>query len=134
MIESIVIVLLGLSGFFLSLYLRWKKAHKSDVFVCPLKGNCTEVIHSPYAKFFGLPVEVLGTVYYLLIAIAYAVRVGFPVATELIAAPLLAISFIALLFSAYLTFIQVVRLRKLCTWCLLSAAFCLSIFLLAVQA
>ncbi len=133
MIESIVIVLLGLSGFFLALYLRWKKAHKSEVFVCPLRGNCTEVIHSDYSKIFGAPVELIGTFYYLVIAIGYAFRVAMPAQTEVIAPSLFFITTFAMLFSAYLTFIQVVRLRKLCTWCLLSATFCLSIFLLAIQ-
>ena len=75
MIESIVIVLLGLSGFFLALYLRWKKAHKSEVFVCPLRENCTEVIHSDYSKIFGATVELIGTFYYLVVAIRYAFRV-----------------------------------------------------------
>ncbi len=133
MIESLVIVCLGLSGFFLALYLRWKKAHKSEVFVCPLRGNCTEVIHSDYAHFLGMPVELIGTMYYLLIAIAYASRVLFPSQTISLAAPLLLVSTLAMLFSAYLTFIQVVMIRKLCTWCLLSAVFCLCIFLLSVQ-
>lgn len=133
MIESIVIVLLGFSGFFLALYLRWKKAHKSEVFVCPLRGNCTEVIHSPYACFFGVPVEVIGALYYLLIAIGYALRVGFSNETLFLVIPLFAASTIALIFSSYLTFVQVVMIRKLCTWCLLSATFCLCIFLLAVQ-
>ncbi|MBI4438016.1 hypothetical protein HY631_03655 [Candidatus Uhrbacteria bacterium] len=133
MVESIVIVALGLAGFFLALYLRSKKARKATAFTCPLKGNCTEVIHSSYATFLSLPVELLGTAYYLLIAVGYGARVGFPAETLTLAFPLLMVSTLALLFSSYLTFIQVVRLRKLCTWCLLSAAFCLSIFLLAAQ-
>ena len=133
MTQSVVSALLGLAGFCLAYYLRCKKAHKGDVFVCPMKASCTEVIHSSFASFFGVPVELLGTLYYLSVTVGYSLRVALPLETVSLITPLLLLATIALTFSTYLTFIQLVRIRKLCTWCLLSAVLCLCIFLLAIQ-
>lgn len=132
MLESLSIVFIAFGGFLLSLFLFHKKRRKSEPFICPLRGRCSEVIHSDYSKFFGLPVEIIGLMYYASIALGHGLVLGFPHAMGWLDLALLVASMTAFLFSLYLTFIQVVALRKLCTWCLLSATFCLSIFVLTV--
>lgn len=132
MLESLSIVFIAFGGFLLSLFLFHKKRRKSEPFVCPLRGKCSEVIHSGFSKFLGVPVETLGLVYYALVALGHGLLLGFPDALGWLDLPLLIASSAAFLFSGYLTFIQVVTLRKFCTWCLLSATFCLLIFGLTV--
>lgn len=121
-------IFLGFSGFLLSLYIAHKKRRKTEHFVCPLRGNCTEVVHSPFSRFLGIPVEYLGLFYYAIIAIGYGFRATWPDLNGYLVIPLVFLSTFALLFSFYLTFIQVFTLRKLCTWCLISATFTLFIF------
>lgn len=133
MLESLSIVFIAFGGFLLSLFLFHKKRRKSEPFVCPLHGRCSEVIHSDYSKFLGIPVEVIGLVYYALIALGHGLVLAFPQTVSWFDLPLLIASATAFLFSLYLTFIQIVALRKLCTWCLLSATFCLFIFGLTVM-
>lgn len=128
MLESLSIVFIAFGGFLLSLFLFHKKRRKSEPFVCPLHGKCSEVIHSDYSRFLGIHVEILGLAYYALVALGHGVVLGFPQTLGWLNLPLLIASSAAFLFSMYLTFIQVVALRKLCTWCLLSAMFCLLIF------
>ena len=128
--ESLFIVFISFAGFLLSLYLFHKKRRKSERFACPLRGNCSEVIHSDYSKFFGIPVEVIGLVYYASISIGHGLVLGFHDAFGWLDLYLLLASTLAFFFSLYLTFIQLVSLRKICTWCLLSATFCLAIFVL----
>lgn len=128
MLESLSIVFIAFGGFLLSLFLFHKKRRKSEPFICPLRGRCSEVIHSDYSRFLGVPVENIGLIYYALIALGHGLILGFPHALSWLDLPLLIASTSAFLFSLYLTFIQIVALRKLCTWCLLSATFCLLIF------
>lgn len=132
MLESLSIVFIAFGGFLLSLYLFHKKRSKSEPFVCPLRGKCSEVIHSGYSRFLAIPVEILGMIYYATASIGHGFLLAFPETFAWSDVPLLFASVVALLFSLYLTFIQIVALRKLCTWCLLSATFCLLIFGLTV--
>jgi uncharacterized membrane protein len=131
--ELIINIFLGFAGFLLALYITHKKRRKSEHFVCPLRGNCTEVIHSDFSKFFGIGVEYLGILYYSIIAVGYGVRAMWPGFDENLVVFLLFLSTFALTFSLYLTFIQIFTLRKLCTWCLISAFFTLMIFIFSVS-
>lgn len=121
-------IFLGFAGLSLSIYIAHKKRRKTEPFICPLKASCSEVIHSDYSKFFGINVEYLGILYYALISIGYGLRATWPVSIEPITVILLFMSTFALLFSFYLTFVQVFTLKKLCTWCLVSAFMCVIIF------
>ncbi|MBT5808279.1 vitamin K epoxide reductase family protein [Candidatus Uhrbacteria bacterium] len=129
----IYIVFVAFGGFILSVYLHHKKRQKSEQFICPLRGKCSEVIQSNYSKFFGIPVELLGMAYYGLIAVGYGALIGFNVVSVWLAAILLLATTGAFAFSLYLTFVQIAALRKFCTWCLLSASFSTAIFVLAVS-
>ena len=132
MSEYIVIIFVAFAGLFLATYLMHKKRRKTEHLICPLKGNCSEVIQSKYSKFLGVPVEYLGMLYYAVIALGYGAVSLYPVTLEWLSLPLFLASIFAVVFSFYLTFIQLVTLQKICTWCLLSATFCLAIFLLAL--
>jgi uncharacterized membrane protein len=123
-----LVTIAAILGLFLSLYIRHKKANKK-VLVCPLKANCDDVIHSEYSKFFGIPVELMGMGYYILVALIYT---GLQFQPDLIPASailwVLGLTATALLFSLYLTIIQAIVLRQWCSWCLMSAGLCATIF------
>lgn len=129
----IVNIFLGFSGFLLSGYIAHKKRQKKEHFVCPLRGNCHAVIHSDYSKFFGLSIEYLGMFYYALIAIGYGLLSTFADLNRELLTILFFVSTFALVFSFYLTFLQIFTLRKFCTWCLTSAALTLGIFVLSLN-
>ncbi|MDP2704506.1 MAG: vitamin K epoxide reductase family protein [bacterium] len=128
----LLIIFCAITGFFISVYIRHKKSSR-EVLVCPLNSNCEEVIHSDFSKFFGIPVEILGFLYYGALAVSY----GFIVVLPEFAPPyfhygLVLASAAAFLFSLYLTFIQAFTLREWCTWCLTSAMLSTIIFLSSV--
>lgn len=131
MTESIAIIFVAFAGFLLALYLFHKKRRKSEPFICPMKANCSDVIQSDYSKFLGIPVEILGMLYYGLLAIGHGIFIV-NTSFEWLGVILLLVSSVAFLFSLYLTAIQVFALKKFCTWCLLSATFCLTIFVLTL--
>lgn len=116
----------------ISFYIRHKKASR-EVLVCPLNSNCEEVIHSDFSKFFGIPVEILGLLYYGFIAASYGIILALPgFAPPYFHYGLVLASAAAFLFSLYLTFIQAFTLREWCTWCLTSAMLSTIIFLSSV--
>lgn len=102
--------------------------------ICPLKGDCRSVMESEYSSFFGVPVEMLGMLYYVMVVAAYAVMLFVPaISSPFFVFAILAISTSAFLFSMYLTFVQIGVLKQICTWCLISAGLCTLIFSLALS-
>lgn len=129
-LPHILLIFTAFAGVILTLYIRTKKSTHQPM-VCPLGADCNAVIHSEYAHFLGIPVELLGMVYYAAIAITYAVMlVASTLATPVVTLVLLLASTAAVLFSFYLTFIQGVLIKQWCTWCLTSAGLCAVIFLI----
>ena len=134
MVSYIIIIFIAFSGLLLAAYIRHKKVSK-ETLVCPLKANCDTVIFSDYSKFFGVPVELLGMAYYLIVAIAYGVFLAAPTnMPQFVVFGIFFMTVIAFLFSLYLTFVQAFALKQWCTWCLVSAGMCTAIFGLAVFA
>jgi len=124
-----IIVFLGFAGFLLAFYIRHKKKSREKM-VCPMKFNCDDVIYSKYSKFLGIPLEILGLLYYGGISISYGLFVIYPnLATTTISILILVITSCAFLFSIYLTVVQAFVLKKWCSWCLFSASLCVAIFL-----
>lgn len=132
MLESLSIAFIALGGFLIAMFLLNKKQTHAQRFVCPLRGNCAEVIHSEFSKFMGVPVELLGVMYYASMVVGHGLIIASIEVFGWLEPYLLPASTVAFLFSLYLTFIQIVVLKKICTWCLLSATFCFSIFFMAM--
>lgn len=129
---SVLIIFLAFAGFILAAYLNHKK-NRPEPMVCPLKGDCAAVIRSEFSNFFGIGVEKIGMVYYLIVALAYGSFLAVPNLFGTTAASLMVgLSMAAFLFSLYLTFIQLGFLKQICTWCLLSATLTTIIFLTAI--
>lgn len=126
---EIVIIFGAFAGFVLAAYLHHKKLKPQEKFVCPLRGDCAAVIHSEFSHFLGVPVEWMGMAYYLAIAVMYGLFLAVPLlSTPATLFVSIGLSTIAWLFSAYLTFIQLVYLKQICTWCLTSAGLSTVIF------
>ncbi len=121
--------LIGLTTTF-SIY---RKKHKKKVLVCPFGADCDSVIKSEFSSFMGIGLEIYGAMYYGFMAIVYASLILFPkLQTDYLILFLTAISIAALLFSAYLTFVQAFLIKTWCSWCLMSAGVSTSIFIFAM--
>jgi len=125
-----LIGVLGIAGFLIAAYIYGKKKAKKKL-VCPRYSNCDTVIHSDYSKILGIPVEVLGMIYYAFIGTAYSFVFIFGLWSMTVALILIGISGCAVLFSVYLVSIQAFVLKHWCMWCLCSAFISISIFILS---
>lgn len=131
-IWNIILIFTSFGGFVLALYIYNKKStHKT--MVCPLNSDCDAVIYSDYSRFLGIPLEILGLVYYGLIVVSYSLFFVFPAfAVPAVVFGVLIITTVAFMFSLYLTFIQAFAIKQWCVWCLISAGLCAVIFATAL--
>ncbi len=105
-----------LSGIFLSSYIYIKK-RRNQRLACPREHPCDTVLHSHFSKTFGIPTEVLGISYFLLVlALIFLPLAGFSPAWDLYLLFFLIV--IGGLFSLYLIGLQLLVIRSWCAWCL----------------
>ncbi len=129
---KILIVLLAFLGFCVA-----KKIHKSKKkgkpFVCPMNFDCHKVTTSEYSKLFGVPLEYLGMLYYAIIFIAYLIMLAAPhLMSEMFTQGIIVLSIVAFVFSFFLTYVQAVKIREWCSWCLVSALISTTIIILVL--
>lgn len=116
-----VIVIISIVGFLDALYLFYiEMSGKAGCLIREGIFDCVEVNLSDYAKIFGIPISLLGAVYYL--AVMFNVR-------QIVASTdkywlkivLPTLTLFGAMFSIYLTIIEIFVLKALCEFCLLSA-------------
>lgn len=113
---TIIIIIFAVTGSFLAGYIA-KIKNKGKSLVCILGHNCDPVIHSRFSKFFGLKNEMIGLLYYIVIALFYISTLIFNIPQNFVFY-LLLIVVLAFIFSLYLLFTQLILLKKWCTTCL----------------
>lgn len=107
------------------------KSYLGGTIPCAILNGCEEVVTSQYSKIFGLPVALLGSVYYLLIAVLTLIYLDSGSYRFLGAAARLTV--IGLLASIWFIFLQVFVIHALCLYCLVSAGTSTTLFILGVH-
>lgn len=129
----VTLIACAFCGLSLAAFIHFKKRLHTPL-VCPIGHSCDPVVHSDYARFMDMPVEILGVLYYTIIVIAYAATLMVPTLhSGLLGTLLLGLSALAFLFSLYLTAVQAFILKEWCSWCLISATLCASIFFMGLK-
>lgn len=123
-----IIVFSALAGFIVSAYIYFKKKGKKKL-VCPIRSSCDKVVHSKYSTMFGIPLEVMGMVYYLFIGLAYNVILLSGIDYSPFIKILTLFSLASVVMSLYLLSVQVFILKQWCAWCLTSSALSILIFI-----
>ncbi len=129
---KIAVVVLGVCGFLVAKHIRNHKK-KATPLVCMVGFDCHTVVHSDYSRFFGIPVEILGMLYYAFVALTYGVLIFLPnITPDIFGVFMIILSKVAFLFSLYLIGVQLFILKKGCSWCIVSALISALIFVLTV--
>ena len=124
----LLIIVSAFLGSVISFYIRVAKSRGETLF-CPTGSDCNLVLNSRYSRLLaGIPNEDIGLVYYLLIGILYVFFWIYSITIPVFDFMIFIVSVIALLVSVYLTYLQAIKLREWCSWCVLSAIFCVIIF------
>ena len=132
MIYRMSAALLSLAGLFISAYLYLYKIGKIGTLACG-SGGCETVQWSPWSRVAGVEVALVGVVGYvgLLLFSLAALQPG-RVEQRRPAALLAILSGVGVLFTAYLTYLELFVIHAICRWCVASGVIILAIFLVAV--
>ena len=127
-------ILVALVGFITALYLFYMEVTKD--FACLINAgifDCKAVNQSVYAKILGIPVSLLGIMFYLAVIIVSFLAI-FTKNKYWLSFFLPAAGVIGFLFSIYLTVIEAFVLVQFCEFCLVSAICSLALFILIIFA
>lgn len=127
-LSSIVVALVG---FVDSIYLTWVKLAQRPVF-CGAYGGCDTVNSSPYAVIGGIPIAILGAGAYLTILMLLYLEKRDSFWRDNGPLMIFGISLAGVLYSAYLTYIEIAVLRAICPYCVLSAIAILLLLIFAI--
>jgi uncharacterized membrane protein len=112
-------------------YLTWVH-YSGRLALCTGAGGCETVQASRYAVVAGVPVALLGLLAYLglLLVTGWRVRAGLATPNGVMLA-LFGLALAGVLYSAYLTYLELFVIHAICPWCASSAAIMAAIFVLA---
>jgi uncharacterized membrane protein len=121
-LSSVLLPILALAGLGVALYLTYVETQQVSA-VCGPVGNCNAVQSSPYARLFGvLPVGLLGALGYLAILVTYAFgRLVKGALGDMASVAILGMAAFGVIFSLWLTYLELFVIKAVCIWCLSSA-------------
>ncbi len=118
-------------GFLDSVYLTWIKLSNQEG-VCSGIGGCEKVNTSSYSEIAGIPVALLGAGAYLVILFLFIVENRSKFWEENSPLYIFGASLIGVLYSGYLTYIEIAIIHAICPYCVLSAITILIIFIISI--
>ena len=124
--------LLALAGMGVSGYLSWAHlAHRSVA--CGGSRDCDLVQQSVYSEVAGIPVALLGLVAYTTVFALTLLRGRVPDDLEdYVPLAIFGIALVGVLYSAYLTYLELYVINAICRWCVGSAIIVTLVFLLSL--
>ena len=128
MIYRMSAALLSLLGLFVSAYLYLYKIGRIGTLACGA-GGCETVQQSPWSRFAGVDVALIGVVGYaglLLLSLA-ALQPGL-MARRWPTTLLLGLAGVGAAFALYLTYLELFVIHAICRWCVGSAIIILAVF------
>jgi uncharacterized membrane protein len=127
-----IVAALALAGIFISIYLTLYKLGVVGELSCSI-GSCETVNTSRWSVFLGLPVAAWGLLFYLdVFGVALLGTMPRWENEPVISIILVAEAAIGVLFSAWLTYLELAVIQAICIWCVTSAVIVLIILVVSV--
>ena len=124
--------LLALAGLGVSGYLTWTHVANQAI-ICGGSQDCDIVQQSVYSEILGVPVALLGLLTYATLLIMTLLRGRLSQDLEAyVPLAVFGISLTGVLYSAYLTYLELYVIYAICQWCVSSAIIITAIFLLSL--
>jgi uncharacterized membrane protein len=120
-----VLAVLGLVD---ALYLTWVKLSHHEAACLPGIGNCEVVNTSKYSAINGMPIAVLGAGAYLLILVVLYLESRNRTVRDNGPLIIFGLTLIGVLYSAYLTYLELAVIHAICPYCVVSAIIMILIF------
>jgi uncharacterized membrane protein len=124
--------LVALAGLFVATYLTMYKLGYIGNLVCAV-GSCEVVQTSRWATLFGVPVAAWGIVYYVgVLALALAGLGSALADSRRVSQVLAVVTGTGLLFSLWLTYLELFVINAICMWCVISAVLATVLFAISL--
>jgi len=125
-------IALSLAGIGVAGYLSYTHLFELPV-ICGASQGCDLVAQSVYAKMFGIPVAVFGLLAYIALLVLLVARRRVSENLEAyVTLGVFGISLLGVLFSAYLTYLEIFVILAVCMWCVASAIIMSVLFVLSI--
>jgi uncharacterized membrane protein len=128
-------LVLALAGTGVATYLSWVALDPNKEVACGVLGDCHAVQGSQYADIGSVPVAVFGLLMYLGLLALLTARVsnrGSESVREALATLTFALALGGVVYSAYLTYLELAVIYAICIWCVTSASIVTALFVLAI--
>lgn len=119
-------------GLITAVYLTWLKISNNQNLCIQGFGDCWTVNTSRYSEIFGIPIALIGAGAYLVILAILWFENKVQFLKENSTLLLFGISLAGVLYSVYLTYLEIAVIRAICPFCVLSALIMLLIFSLTL--
>jgi uncharacterized membrane protein len=127
-----IVAALALAGIFISLYLTLYKLGVIGELTCSI-GSCETVNTSKWSTFLHLPVAAWGLLFYAEVFVISLLGTMRRFENEPILSILLVFeAAIGVVFSGWLTYLELAVIHAICIWCVTSAAIVLTILLVSI--
>ena len=131
--KRMLAALVALAGVFVALYLAMYKLGYIGTLVCQV-GSCETVQTSRWATLLGTPVAIWGVGYYVaVLAVSLAglsARLG---DSRRLSRVLVLMALTGVLFSLWLTYLELFVIHAVCMWCVISAMLAVLLLVLAMM-
>jgi uncharacterized membrane protein len=128
--KRMLAALVALAGLFVALYLALYKLGYIGTLVCAV-GSCETVQTSRWAALFGIPVAVWGVAFYIaVLGVALAGLSPALADSHRLSRLLVAMTGTGVLFSLWLTYLELFVIHAICMWCVVSAILATLLFVL----
>ena len=130
--KSWIALAAGIAGVVDSVYLTWIKLTGSYATCGPI-GNCEAVNSSRYAEIAGIPIALIGILGYLAIIAVVVLEPRLPDQKEGLLLAFFGFTLTGTIYSAYLTYVELVVLNAICPYCVISAVLMLILFGISIS-
>jgi uncharacterized membrane protein len=130
--KRMIVAALALAGIFISLYLTLYKLGIIAELSCSV-GSCETVNLSKWSRFLGIPVAAWGLLFYIAVFVVSVLGTLPRFETErAFSIVIVAQAVIGVLFSAWLTYLELAVIHAICIWCVTSAVVVTLILIVSV--
>jgi uncharacterized membrane protein len=126
-----ILFVLGVIGLLDSAYLAYIKLANATA-TCGGIGDCDAVNSSKYAEIFGIPIALFGAGAYIFMLVIIYMEPRHNLWRENGPLALFVLTLLGVLYSAYLTYVEVAILFAICPYCVLSAIILVAMFAISV--
>jgi uncharacterized membrane protein len=130
--KRMLAALVSLAGVFVALYLTLYKLGYIGTLVCAV-GSCETVQTSRWASLLGLPVATWGVAFYVVVLGVSLYGLSDAMAdSRRLSQALVVMTGTGVLFSVWLTYLELFVIHAICMWCVVSAILVTTLFVISV--